>query len=148
MIFKNFTGFPFPCGNEPPQDVPQWSVDYFELKAILASGSRDLPLCLNYLEALHSGALPLRDYQKKNSFNLSIEQGKLFTKYLLFLPYNDLLMPAPQPPGILLIPSSGCLMYLKPLFFFLASHICGLLVCTRLNVIFFCFSMWNLFLTL
>lgn len=31
--------------NAPPQNVPQWYTDYFELKAILASGSGEMSVC-------------------------------------------------------------------------------------------------------
>lgn len=36
--------------NEPPQHVPQWYADYFELEASLASGSKETSSPLYYLE--------------------------------------------------------------------------------------------------
>lgn len=46
--------------------VPQRYADYFELKAILASGSREnFAPPLNYLEKLKLGTLPIiKDYQR------------------------------------------------------------------------------------
>lgn len=51
--------------NKPPKDVPQWYADYFELKAILALGSRETSaLPFNYLEELLLGVLPIiKNYQ-------------------------------------------------------------------------------------
>ena len=51
--------------HEPRQDVPQGYADYFELKAILASGSRESsPFSLNYLKDFELEAVPMRDDQR------------------------------------------------------------------------------------
>lgn len=52
--------------NELPPDGPPWYANYFELRAVLASGSRersDPPF--NYLKELEVRTLPIRrDYQR------------------------------------------------------------------------------------
>lgn len=53
------------CGvsEQAPQHVSQWYRDYFELKAVLAEGSRETSVPLfNYLEELELGSLPIKDY--------------------------------------------------------------------------------------
>lgn len=52
--------------NEPPQDMPVWYVDCFELRAILATGSRENspPAHFNCLEEFELGVLPIRDHQR------------------------------------------------------------------------------------
>lgn len=49
--------------NESPQGVPHWYTDDFELRAVLASGSRETFVPpFNYLEELELEALLLRAY--------------------------------------------------------------------------------------
>lgn len=51
--------------NEPPQGVPQWDADDFDLKAVLASGSREAPFSpLNSPEGFELKALPRRVDQR------------------------------------------------------------------------------------
>ena len=61
-----FQGWNVGVRKKLPQDVPQWYTDYFELKAMLASGSRETSaLPLNYLEGLESEVVPrIRDYHR------------------------------------------------------------------------------------
>lgn len=50
---------------EPPQDMPQWYADCFELKATLAAGLRETSAPpLKYLEEFELGVLLIRDYQR------------------------------------------------------------------------------------
>ena len=63
--------------HEPHQDVPQGYADYFELKAILASGSRgSSPFSLNYLKDFELEAVPMR-WSEITFFDTFTGQGKL-----------------------------------------------------------------------
>lgn len=78
--------------NELPQDVYQWFADYFELKAILALGSRETSATLfTYLEEPELGALLIHNKRLFEiiSFDLSIWQDKLLFTKGLFLSCND-----------------------------------------------------------
>lgn len=69
--------------NESPQNVPHWYADDFELRAVLASDSRETSALLpaiNYLEELKLGASPIiGDHQPSSFFDPPIGQSNLFT---------------------------------------------------------------------
>lgn len=50
--------------NKLTQDVPQWYIDYFELKAILVSGSRKMSVPLINCLEFEWRALFIRVYQR------------------------------------------------------------------------------------
>lgn len=94
--------------NEPPLNETLWYVDYFEVKVILASGSRKfLPLpWLSRRTSIRSLAHN-KQLSEITSFDLCLGQDKiLFTNHVLFLSSCSDLLKLPRAPY--LIPSSRC----------------------------------------
>ena len=107
--------------NKSPQDLPQWYADYFELKATLATGSKETSAPI--LPPQLPGRIWIRDLAHNKllseitSFDLYGRQTCFYCRSALITPQ----WPLETPKVRYLIPGSGCLTPQSP---FLSPNFC------------------------